>query len=216
MLAMHQYIGQNGKQNVVFPLEYMYLTQGEGGSTSHQGTLAMDFQGMYNASTRRYHCPYYAPCDLQLVARPDDQNHVYVYTSTHEVNFIDGTTGYFTIMVNHDNTVYSIGRRVSQGYELGKTGTYGGGSATGVGDHVHIEVKKGQWEGLIQNSQGVWCMKNATHLYSLFGVNDTVLIVTGGYNWQSYTDTPTPITSRPSKKFPWVLYAKRLRNHNVK
>lgn len=212
MLALHQYVGQNGKQNTMFPLEIMYLTQGEDGSYSHQGTLAMDFQGMYNVSTRRYRCPYYAPVDLQLVARPDDANHVYVYTSINQVNFIDGTSDYFTIMVNHDNDVYLIGRRVNQGYELGKTGTYGSGSSTGVADHVHIEAKKGTWEGLVQNSQGVWCMKNANHLYDLFGVNDTMLLVTGEYNWQEYTDQPTPIFIR-NTKFPWVLYARKLRNN---
>ena len=216
MLAYHTYIGSNNKQNVVFPLEYMYLTQGEGGSTSHQGTLAMDFQGMSSPTTRKYRCPYYAPCDLELVARPDDQNHVYVYTSISEVNFIDGTTGYFTIMFNHDNDVYNIGRRVNQGQMLGKTGTYGGGSATGVGDHVHIETKKGQWEGLIQNSQGVWCMKNADHIYNLIGVNDTTLIVTGGYNWRTFSGSPTPTRSPYRSKFPFVLYAKRLRQKNVK
>lgn len=213
MLAFHRYIGQNGKQNVVFPLEYMYLTQGENGSYSHQGTLAMDFQGMSSPSTRRYRCPYYAPCDLELVARPDDQNHVYVYTSLQEVNFIDGTSGYFTIMVNHDNDIYNIGRRVMQGYELGKTGTYGSGSSTGVSDHVHIEVKKGTWEGLYQNSQGVWCMRNADHLYNLFGVNDTILLVTGGYNWQEFSNTPIPPLLSTKSKFPWVLYARKLRNN---
>ena len=212
MLAMHTYTGANGKQNTMFPLEIMYLTQGENGSYSHQGTLAMDFQGMYNVSTQRYRCPYYAPVDLELVARPDDANHVYVYTSISEVNFIDGTTGYLTIMFNHDNEVYNIGRRVNQGYEIGKTGTYGSGSATGVADHVHIEAKKGQWEGLIQNSQGVWCMKNANHIYNLIGVNDTVLLVTGGYNWQEFSGQPSPIYTRKTK-FPWVLYANKLRNN---
>ena len=212
MLANHRYIGQNGKQNVVFPLEYMYLTQGEGGSTSHQGTLAMDFQGMSSYSTRRYNCPYYAPVDLQLVARPDDANHVYVYTSLDQVNFIDGTTGFFTIMVNHDNAIFNIGRRVNQGYLLGHTGTWGNGAAGGVGDHVHIEAKRGVWEGLVQNSQGVWCMKNADHLYNLIGVNDTVLLVDGGYNWQRFGEQPIPITTS-NNRFKWVLYARRLRNN---
>lgn len=210
MLANHNYIGSNEKQNVVFPLEFMYLTQGEFDPYSHGGTYAMDFQGMYNPTTRRLRCPYYAPCDLVLVATPDNANHVYVYTSEQEVNFIDGTSGYFTIMFNHDNDIYNIGRRVAQGYEIGKTGTYGSGNATGVADHVHIEAKKGQWEGLIQNSQGVWCMKNATHLYDLIGVNDTVLLVTGGYNWREFSGSPTPFIQYKNK-FPWVLYARKLR-----
>ena len=214
MQPYHTYTGSNGKQNSVFPLEFMYLTQGEGGSTSHQGTLAMDFQGMSSYSTRMLRCPYYAPVDLVLVARPDDANHVYVYTSINQVNFIDGTIDYLTIMFNHDNSVYALNRRVNQGQEIGRTGTYGNGSATGVGDHVHIEAKKGVWEGLIQNSQGVWCMKNADHLYDLLGVDGTTLIVDGGYNWNRYGTQPTPISSTRKTKFPWVLYTRKLRNNN--
>ena len=164
---------------------------------------------MYNVSTRRLRCPYYAPVDLQLVAIADANAHSYVYTSVEEVNFIDGTSDYFTILVAHDDTSYNVGRRVSQGYELGKTGTYG----NHTGDHVHIEVKKGTWEGLYQNSQGVWCMRNADHLYNLFGVNDTILLVTGGYNWQEFSDTPIPPSYTTKSKFPWVLYARKLRNN---
>ena len=212
MLPYHPYIGSNNKQNTVFPLEYMYLTQGEDGSYSHQGLLAMDFAG-WNANGVVYNCPYYAPCDLELVATPDWNNHIYVYSSINTVNFVDGTTDYFTIMVNHDNNIYSIGRQVSQGHILGYTGTYGNGSPSGVGDHVHIEVKKGSWEGLVQNIYGVWGMKNADHLYLLFGVNDTVLVVTGGYNWTEFPYTPVP-SSSGKNKFPWVLYANKLRNRN--
>ena len=211
MLANHTYVGQNGKQNTVFPLEFMYLTQGEGGSYSHAGSYAMDFQGMYNVSTRRYRCPYYAPVDLTLVAIADSNSHSYVYTSNNEVNFVDGTTGYFTILVAHDNDSYSVGRVVHQGYELGKTGTYG----IGTGDHVHIEVKKGTYEGCHTNNEGVYMLTNSTHLYDLFGVNDTVLLVDGGYNWQEFSDTPFPYSSRRTS-FPWVLYARRKRQINVK
>lgn len=214
MLANHTYVGQNGKQNCVFPLEFMYLTQGENTGSTHKGTDAMDFQGMYNASTRRYRCPYYAPCDMTLVAIGDSNNHGYVYTSDNEVNFIDGTSGYFTIIVAHDNTSYSVGRHVAQGQMLGQTGTYGRVS----GDHVHMEAKKGQWQGLVENSYGIWHMKNSTHLYDLFGVDDTFLLVTGGYNWREFGDAPIPPTPSYSRKarFPWVLYSKKLRQNNVK
>ena len=211
MLANHTYVGQNGKQNTVFPLEFMYLTQGENGGYSHQGSYAMDFQGMYNVSTRRYRCPYYAPVDLTLVAIADSNSHSYVYTSNNEVNFVDGTTGYFTILVAHDNDSYSVGRVVPQGYELGKTGTYG----QSTGDHVHMEVKKGTYEGCHTNSDGVYMLTNSTHLYDLFGVNDTVLLVYGGYNWQEFSDSPFPYSVRRSN-FPWVLYARKNRHRNVK
>ena len=209
MLAFHSYIGSNGKQNCVFPLEYMYMSQGEGGSYSHQGSLAMDFIG-WGSGGRIYQCPYYAPCDLELVSVVSSGSHGYAYTSTQEVNFIDGTTDYFTILVLHDDNVYSVGRTVSQGGLLGNTGTTGNVS----GDHVHIEAKKGNWEGWEVNSYNVLCMKNADHIYNLLGVNDTVLVNDGGYNWREFSDTPpTPATKR--SKFPWVLYARKLRNNRI-
>ena len=163
---------------------------------------------MYNASTRRYRCPYYAPCDLTLVAISDSSTHGYVYTSNNEVNFIDGTTGYLTLLVAHDNTSYSVGRRVNQGAMLGQTGTYGASA-----DHLHMEAKKGQYEGIIQNTYGVWQLKNSDHIYNLLGDDDTMLLVTGGYNWRSFGSTPTPTpTNYRKNKFPWVLYARKLRN----
>ena len=220
MRANTRYIGTNGKQNAVFPLEFMYLTQGEFTQGSHKGMYAMDFQGMYNASTRRYRCPYFAPVDLKLVAIADPNNHAYVYESINEVNFIDGTSDYLTILVAHDNDSYSVGRTVGQGFELGKTGTYGQVS----GDPVHMEVKKGHYEGCHYNSDGIYMMTNETHIYDVLGVNDTVLLVTGGYNWREFSESPIPPTPPPIpsnrnlKSFPWVLYAKKLRNRykNVK
>ena len=210
MLANHTYVGQNGKQNAMFPLEYMYISQGENESFSHSGSYAIDFQG-WGATGRKLLCPYYAPCDLTLVAISDPTNHGYVYTSNNEVNFVDGTTGYLTILVAHDNSSYSVGRTVAQGYELGKTGT-----TSQVGDHVHIEVKKGNYEGIIQNSQGVWQLKNSTHIYDLLGIDDTILIEDYNYNWQEFGSSPTPTPTGERTKFPWVLYARKLRQNNVK
>lgn len=206
MLANHTYVGSNGKQNAVFPLEYMYLTQGENGSYSHKGTYAMDFQGMSSPSTRQYNCPYYAPCDMTLVAISDNASHSYVYTSNSEVNFVDGTSGYLTLLVAHDSISYSVGRIVAQGYMLGRTGTYG----NVTGDHVHMEAKKGQYEGCHYNSDGVYMLTNSTHIYDLLGVDDTILLVDGGYNWRDFGDTPTY-----KSNFKWVLYANKLRNSRM-
>ena len=210
MLANHIYRGSNNKQNAVFPLEFMYLTQGENGSYSHLGTYAMDFQGMSSITQRQLRCPYYAPCDLKLVAISDNTNHGYVYTSINEVNFIDGTSGYLTLLVAHDNDSYSVGRTVLQGQILGRTGTM-----QNVSDHVHMEAKKGTYEGCHTNSDGVYMLTNSTHIYDLIGVDDTTLIVDGGYNWQQFNDSPTPYSDNLTK-FPWVLRAKKLRQQYVK
>ena len=54
-----QTLRDNNIEVVLFPLEYMYLTQGElNPSGSHNGILAMDFQG-YGSSGRVLKCPLY-------------------------------------------------------------------------------------------------------------------------------------------------------------
>ena len=210
MRPFTRYIGTNNLENAVFPLEYMYITQGEMTGSTHQGTYAIDFQGMSSFSQREYRCPYYAPCDMELVSIADSNNHGYAYTSINNVNFIDGTSGKLTLLVAHDNDSYSVGRRVNQGDLLGRTGTYGNVS----GDHVHMEAKKGNYEGLVQNTQGNYMLKNSTHIYDLLGVDDTTIIVGLGYNWRDYGTPPVPPTPTNIKKskFKWVLYARKLRN----
>ena len=48
-----------GIEVLLFPLEYMNISQDEGGSTSHQGSLNMDFLG-WGPQGRIFRCPYYA------------------------------------------------------------------------------------------------------------------------------------------------------------
>ena len=46
-------------------------------------------------------------------------------------------------------------------------------------------------------------------------VNDTYVVQHTGYNWKKYQGgqpSPTPIISLTRKKFPWPIYARKLRN----
>lgn len=231
MLAGERSFGTNGKENFLFPLEIMWLTQGSYTATySHNGCYAMDFQGaQYNSNNqvvRRYHCPYYAPFSCRLVARWGSSSPMVMWQSIDEVNFIDGTTGYATIGFCHDDNVmnFTIGETRTQGQVIGHTGTYG--AAAGA-DHVHIEAKKGIYNGYYKNSNDVYMVRGSTWLYNLMGVNDTNLYkdyyvnhnnVRVNYNWREFEGSgptppipPTPTYKRDSK-FPWVLYAKKFRN----
>lgn len=216
MLAGQKGYGANGLQNYLFPLDDMFLTQGSYTATaSHNGSYAMDFQGWKNGA-RVLHCPYYAPFDCTLVARWGANSPQLVWQSNNPVNFVDGTVDYACIAFNHDDDVmsYTIGETRQQGDVIGHTGTYGGAS----GDIVHIEGKKGVWQGYHQNSQGVYMLTNSTWLYDLMGVNDTVLTKTYyinhnnvrvDYPWNTFAiNLPYPQTK---SKFPWVLYARKLR-----
>ena len=51
---------------LLFPISYMYISQGEGGSYSHTGSYNVDFLG-WGANGRIYNCSYYAPCSMTCV-----------------------------------------------------------------------------------------------------------------------------------------------------
>lgn len=183
MTANEKMIGGNNLQNVLFPLEYMYITQKEYGTYSHKDSMAMDFAG-YSSSGVVTNCPYYAPCDLTLVKIYGSTSPIAVWQSNKKVNFIDGTIDYLTIGFAHDDniTTFTVGDTRKQGEIIGHTGTYG----HATGDHVHIEMAKGEYAGFYQNDYGVWCLNNQVHIYNTMGVNNTKIIVGDDYNWRKF------------------------------
>ena len=216
MIAGQTMRGSNGKQNFLFPLPYMYLSQGSYSHTSsHNGCYAMDFIG-WGANGRIYNAPYYAPFDCKLVAIWGSSSPMLVWESDDVVNFIDGTTDYACIGFCHDDNItsFSVGDTRHQGDIIGHTGTYGTSA-----DHVHMEAKKGTYAGYHQNSDNVWMLTDSIWLYDLFGVNDTIMYIdyyvnnigeTINYNWREFSASPTPYIIN-KKPFPWVLYANKLR-----
>ena len=68
MRAYERLVADDGYEVLLFPLEYMYMSQDEGGDYSHQGTLSMDFLG-WGANGRVYQCDYYAPCTCTLILK---------------------------------------------------------------------------------------------------------------------------------------------------
>ena len=197
-----------GIQVMLFPLEYMNISQDEYGNASHQGSLNMDFLG-WGSNGRIYKCPYYAPCDMTCVYH-NTKAWYNVWNSDNEVYLPDGTTSYICLMCIHDNTLPALGTKVKQGDILGHTGTAG----HVTGDHVHLNMAKGLYAGQEQTPEGVWQLKNSIHLYDGMFVNDTTLIDGRNHPWQVYKGgiTPTPTPTKKQHKFPWVLYAKKLRN----
>lgn len=124
----------------------------------------------------------------------------------------------------HDNnitngTYANVGDIIQQGQIFNRTGT--GGNVTG--DHVHLETGKGQ----VNLSQYRYHFLETTSCKrikpdeALFK-NDTVIIPDShdyylGYHFIDFDGGITPpIPPTPSftkkSKFPWVLYARKLRN----
>lgn len=207
MVAGQRLVANDGYEVMLFPLPYLYVTQGENGAYSHQGTLNIDFIG-YGPNGVITQAPYYAPCSCTCVATIDVNNNGRIWQSNREVHRADGTLGYVTFMTFHDdNPIANVGDVFTQGDLIGHTGTAG----NVTGDHVHFNTAFGTyagWENVPPANHGQ--LKNSSHIYETCFVNDTIIVDGYGYNWVNYTG-PTPPITRKKHHFPWVLYAEKFR-----
>jgi hypothetical protein len=214
MRAGQRLVASDGYEVPLFPMPYMYLSQGEMMPTtnwSHYNTYNMDFMG-WDANGRVYTCPVYAPFTMKVISLWDyNGSHTVTFESVDKVHFADGTLDYMTIEFTHANNppYHTIGDVVRQGELCYYTGTYG----NVTGDHVHICCGKGHYDGYTQRTGGHYDLTNRWHLYDSLYVNDTTIVYDShDYPWQTYTGPiPPPVPIRDGK-FPWVLYARKLRS----
>ena len=209
MRPFERLVADDGYEVMLFPLEYINISQPEGGSYSHAGTLQIDFLG-WDVNGRVYHCPYYAPCTCRCVASTDASTNNRVYQSTDRVHLANGTMNYVTFEVAHDDLPqWNVGATVQQGQQLGRTGTAG----FVTGDHVHFQCARGTyagWEQVPPNDN--WQLVNEMHIYDACYVNDTTIINGYNYNWRTYDGPIEPEEDKKKKhRFPWVLYARKFR-----
>lgn len=206
MRAYETMVDDVGNEIALFPLEYMNISQGEGGSYSHSGRWAIDFLG-WGENGRVYNCPYYAPFSCHVVQHASYYN---VWQSNNPVITPRGKE-FVSFVVMHDDNPPPIGTNKNQGELIGHTGTATSPGGTPVtGDHVHMSGANGIFDGWINGGKD---LKNREHLYNLFYINDTVIIDDFNYNWKTYQGGITP--SYTKYHFKWVLYANKLRNRNV-
>ena len=206
MLAGQRLIASDNKEVCLFPLEYMNISQGENGQYSHQGTLNIDFVG-WGANGRILHCPYYAPVSCKCVAG-GSSNNWRVFTSLDVVHLANGNLSKITWVQMHDNNPPSVGDIFTQGDVMGHTGTAG----NVTGDHVHFNFAEGIYQGWQTVSSGQTQLVGSSHMYDACYINDTVIIDDYNYNWRTYAGpTPPPPTPNKKNKFPWFIYARKLR-----
>ena len=208
MVAGERLVAADGYEVALFPLEYLVMSQDEGGDYSHSGTYNIDLLG-WNSSGRVYQCPVYAPCTMKVVAYWDsyDGGHQVTFESVNKVHLPNGQLDYLTIAFGHDsNPPYtSIGSVVNQGDLCYHTGTYG----NVTGDHTHTCCGQGHYQGYTQRATGNYDLTNRIHYWEAVYVNDTTIIQGYSHNWIEYTGPIPPTTEK--KRFPWVLYARKLR-----
>ena len=218
MIAGQRLVASDGYEVALFPMPYMYISQGEmmpDTSWSHYNVYNMDFLG-WNSEGRVYTCPLYAPVSCQVIALWDyNGSHTVTFQSIDKVHFADGTLDYMTFEFTHcvNPPYHTIGDRINQGDLIYYTGTFGQGSAGTYGDHVHICTGVGTYVGYTKRVGGHYDLTNRHHLYDSLYINDTIIEYDShDYPWKTWTEpTPPPPSPRPKSKFPWVLYAKKLR-----
>lgn len=217
MIAGQRLVASDGYEVALFPMPYMYISQGEmmpDTSWSHYNVYNMDFQG-YGPNGRIYQAPLYAPFTMKVVALWDySGSHTVTWESVNKVHFADGTLDYMTIEFTHANNppYHTIGDTVTQGDLCYYTGTFG----NVTGDHVHICCGKGHYTGYTQRIGGHYDLTNRYHLYNSLYINDTIIEYDShDYPWKEYTGPIPPTPSRKKANFPWVLFARKLRDENV-
>ena len=197
MQPLQRLFDSDGNEVVLFPMEYLYLSQGE-----HQ-QLALDFLG-WNSLGRVYNCPCYAPISCRVVYTGNDHN--MICWSLNPVRLADGSVSNISILVAHSETPpSSVGTVIQQGQLWYHSGNYG----HSTGDHLHMEVAKGHvtWDGTGLH------LDNPEHLYNVMAINDTTLVNDMGFNWQEYDGiTPTP-TNKKKKVYNFVLFNRKRRRY---
>ena len=209
MRAGQQLVNNDGVQVALFPMEYLDISQGENGSYSHQGTYNLDLLGWQNGA-RKYHCPYYAPCDCRVVYHASYYN---VWQSLSEVITPSGKKT-ISFVVMHDDNPPGLGTTKRQGEIIGYTGTNDpGGQLTG--DHLHLNTSLKAYAGWHQvPPDNQWELINSSHVYDTLYINDTTIIHDYGYNWKTYQGGITP-SEYKKYKFKWVLYANKFRKRTI-
>ena len=227
MLAGQTMRDRNGYQVALFPMEGFHISQADNGTSSHGGGAvywATDYLG-WGSSGRIYRCPCYAPVDIKLIFKNRTES-MSVWESLERVHLANGMIDYLTLTCYHDNDIadgnyYAIGTIKRQGELFFKTGT--GGHVTG--DHIHLETGYGKYNSSSSPSSGNpeykfhitdYTNPKRLHNYDALFINDTTPHQSPSYyDWKTFILPPVPPVP-PSvtnvTKFPWVLYARKLRN----
>ena len=207
MVAGQTLVADDGYEVALFPMEYLYMTQDEDGDHSHVGTYNIDLRGQ-NANGRVYQCPIYAPCTMKVVYTnlTDGGGNLVVFESVDKVHLANGQLDYLTIYFGHDSNppITTIGAIVQQGELCYHTGTYG----QVTGDHTHTCCGQGHFDGFTTRPGGHDDLTNRIHYWDALYVNSTTILQGYSHNWRTFSNIPSNFRKT---KFPWVLYANKLR-----
>ena len=182
-----------------FPMDYMYITQGEDGDFSHGGGLAMDFVGQLGNG---HHYPYYAPFDCECIQRNDSEA-ILTWRSIGKVMCADGQKRNIVFRnIHDDHLMYNVGDLLIKGELMGHTGNSGQSS----GEHWHLDV----WEGT------EFTRENPLHIYDVFSIGGVNVVEDLGFpfvvsDYQDCSDQGgSPINQKPTNELVALLLSDAL------
>lgn len=203
-------VADDGHQVLLFPLDYLYITQTSSpDSYSHCCGHPFDCVGTYD----KY--PYYAPCDCTLYyAGTPSSGNPRCWVSNTPVHTPSGLK-YVSFEFAHEvDPMYStIGTVRKQGQLIGRTGIAG----FVTGDHVHIDQASGQNVPIVNS--GITCaggnecamLSGSTQPTDIWYINDTTIANDAGLSFQTYDGGHPQPTPGAMGKMKFIYYLKKKR-----
>lgn len=149
---------------LTYPCKVMNITQGYTGNYSHgpHNTGSPKDYPWDEACSDSGRSAMYCPCDEIKITRiygvgSRGTNTIWL-TSTSEVFFADGTSGYFTMLVTHPNDDDVKDLKVGQTFKRGQFICYEGTDGNATGNHFHFSAGKGTGGSWRENSNGKWVL----------------------------------------------------------
>lgn len=107
-----------------------------------------------------------------------------------------------------NNPPVTYGQTITRGQIIGYEGNPSGTSSTGL--HVHVE-KENQSDGIFKYGYA-----NSIDPTAGTGIQNVNYSTSGDiYIYDGIPVPPTPTGTQQKKRFPWVLYSRKLRNRNL-
>lgn len=195
-------LSYQGHQVCLFPMDYIYVTQTSGpSSSSHCCGHPTDYIGTYN------YYPIYAPCDCHLVYS-DSVGNTRAYTSDDQVWTPQGLQ-YVTFSFTHDEIPPGY-TSFSQGELIAHTGRAG----QVTGDHTHIDQSDIADAQLVY--YGITCAYG-NPCYALEGSQppedifylsgNEIVAQTLGIDFETWSQPPEPPTPSDKAKYAILLLA---------
>ena len=200
MRANEQKIAADGYEVCLFPCECMKLNV----NRPEHDVYALDFFPVTATGVPMTHMPVYAPFTGTIVYTGNDHN--CILQSNNKVHTPQGLK-YVRVLVAHsDDAPPSVTSEFRQGFQFYTTGDYG----YSFGEHLHMEYAVVDNTSVQYWNNGGIGLYGGCHMWEALYIDDTYIAAGGSYDWLLYGDTP-PTEETKRKKFPWYLYARKLR-----